>query len=148
RLLSQRRVAGEHEDQAERLLARVSADAAKSSHARRYIGNALDRAGRVVSPGVIAALDLLAADAPLAQRELPVRAAILEREDLARVGPDEHDRLACKRHRERLAALQLSRLGDGIPVVGIARDAAQVRPAAPVVRRALSRHSEAIVTQG
>src|SRR6185436_5840353 len=70
------------------------------------------------------------------QRELPMRAAVLEREDLAGIGPDEHDRLAGEGHRERLVPFQLSGLGDGMPVAGIARDAAQVRPATAGVRRA------------
>ena len=145
RLLRERGIAGEHEDQPVRLVARVGAHgAARRVGALDQIGNARDRTGRVVPPRVIAALDLLAADDPLAERELPVRAAIFQREHSIRVRPDEDDRVAREGDAQRLVSLQLPGPGQRVPVVGIAGDATQIRLIAaatpPAHHRALRLH--------
>src|SRR5262249_3739961 len=60
------------------------------------------------------------------QGELTMRAAVLEREDRAALGPGQRDRLAAEAHGERLVASELARLGQRIPVVRIAADAPEV----------------------
>ncbi len=75
---------------------------------------------------MIAAADRFAVDHARMQRHLPVRATILEREYRAGLRAHQHDRLPGKAHAMRLAALDLARPGQGIPVIGMDGDAAQV----------------------
>ena len=57
---------------------------------------------------------------------MAVRATILERIHGAGFGAHEHDRIAGEAHAERLAAFQLARPRERVPVIGVNRHAAQV----------------------
>src|SRR6202044_555383 len=83
-------------------------------------------AGPAISPAVIMALELIAADHPEMQGYLAMSAAILEREYLAAFAAIQHDRQRGKAAAERLARLELFRPGEGIPVVRMRPDAAQI----------------------
>ena len=96
------------------------------SRSRAEIGNVDAAAGAVVGPAVIAAADRFAVDDARMQRHLPVRAAVLEREHAARVRAHEHDRVAGEGASERLAALQLARPRERIPVIGMDIDPAKI----------------------
>ena len=75
---------------------------------------------------MIVAAQGFAFDHAVAERHLPVRAAILKPIKLAAFGAHQGNRFAREMHAERLARFRFRAPGDGIPVIGMRADAAQV----------------------
>src|SRR5262249_59115986 len=80
-----------------------------------------------VGPGVVGAPQHLAAHDPLVERKLPMRAAILEGEDLTPLGARECDRLAGEDGEVRPPGLDVLRPRQRIPEVRMKSDPAEVR---------------------
>ncbi|GEN58556.1 hypothetical protein ANI02nite_04400 [Acetobacter nitrogenifigens DSM 23921 = NBRC 105050] len=83
---------------------------------------------------MVATLNGLPAHSPLAERDLPVSAAIFESEDGAFVRSDKRYRMPGVTRGDNLAAPQFAAPGDGIPEIRIAVDAAKVLPGGAVWR--------------
>ncbi len=90
------------------------------------IGHVDAAARRIIGPAMIAAAHRATLDHAMAERDLAMRAAILQREDLTLGAPDDHHRLADDAPGEHLAGLELAAPGDGVPMVGMGADLAQI----------------------
>ncbi len=122
-------------------MARISLDAVRQL-VFTEIRNIHAAAGRVIAPAVITAAHDVSVHDALRQWHLPMRAAVFQRENSTILGADEHDRLAGETCGERPSGLHLARPGDGIPMVGMRTDLAEVK-AGQLRRRRLLKHSRA-----
>ena len=121
------RVAREDEHEPVGLLDRVGPHAARrSAGPLGQVRDLRDAAVPPVSPGVVAAAQHVAFHDPHAQRDLAVRAPVLQGVDRAALAAVQGDPLPRERGRERLALTHLGRDRDRIPEV-------RVDPGAPEV---------------
>ena len=107
-----------HPDPHERVLLVHRIDPhARLGRDRVLAGNVDAGAGRVEAQAMIAALDDIAIEAPERQRDITVRTAILHRDDLARLRPEEDHPFAEQAALEQ-AVQNLGRVGGDLPAVG------------------------------
>jgi hypothetical protein len=101
--------------------------------------------GAVVSPTVIAASQSVAGNRPQMQRNLPVRAPVLQRKHTSACPAIKYNRVAREPNAARRSSFQVVGPRDGIPVIRMCSDAAQVS-ALIRKRAARSRHTGSLVT--
>jgi hypothetical protein len=112
-------MAGKHEDRSIGLSAGIRANAGRGYGIGSGVRNRRDPPVLVISPGMVSALKMVAADNPQAKRKLAMGAAVFQGEHLARPGSGDGDRPAGEYGSENLGFSDLMRPRERIPIVGI-----------------------------